>query len=229
MLFQLSGLFVQKLSLAKSLLTLLKKTILGNLERFISEHLAQFLIFPSQSVLEQNYHRKNKRNYENIYAKKFKNELQSIDWTTALATNNNDVSQSLKFLSITNSLLDKYAPLKQASEKCMKTQSKPWITKGILTSIRKKVKIHSKSLKTKDQTSKEALNQEYKIYKNFLTNITKMSNENYYKKYFKGNKHNPIKVWKGTKEIILIKKTNTLHLNCLEITEEYSTDSKKNG
>ena len=61
------------------------------------------------------------------------------------------------------SLLDKYAPLKQASEKCMKTQSKPWITKGILTSVSKKVKIDSKSLKTKDQTSKEALNQEYKI------------------------------------------------------------------
>ena len=33
-----------------------------------------------------------------------------------------------------------------------------------------------------------------------------MSNENYYKKYFKGNKHNPINVWKGTKEIMLIKK-----------------------
>ena len=49
---------------------LLKKTVLSNLERFISEHLAQFIIFQIQSVLEQNNHRKNKRNYENIYAKK---------------------------------------------------------------------------------------------------------------------------------------------------------------
>ena len=53
-------------------------TISGNLEFCISEHLAQF-IFPSQRVLEQNNNRKYKRNYENLDAKKFKDELQSID------------------------------------------------------------------------------------------------------------------------------------------------------
>ena len=55
----------------------------------------------------------------------------------------------------------------------MKTNSRPWITKGILTSIRKKYKIHSKFFNAKDQTRKEVLNQEYKMYKNLLTNITK--------------------------------------------------------
>ena len=109
----------------------------------------------------------------------------------------------------------------------MKTQSKPWITKGILTSIKKKVKIHSKSLKANDQTRKEALTQEYKIYKNLLTNITKKSKESYCKQYFKDSKNNLINVWKKLKEIILNKKTtNKLHLNCLKIGEEYSTDSK---
>ena len=88
----------------------------------------------------------------------------------------------------------------------MKKNSRPWITKGILISVRKKYKIHSKFLKAKDQTRKEALNQEYKTYKNLLTNITKKSKENYYKQYFKDNKNNLIKVWKGIKEIILIKK-----------------------
>ena len=87
--------------------------------------------------------------------------------------------------------------------------------------------MHSKFLKAKDQTRKKALNQEYKTYKNLLTNITKKSKENYYKQYFKGNKNNLIKVWKGIKEIILIKKTNKPHLNCLKIEEEYSTDSEK--
>ena len=96
--------------------------------------------------------------------------------TSALANNNNDVNQSLEnFLNITNSLLEKYAPLTQVTKKDMKTQSKSWITKGILTSIRQKAKIHSKLLKAKDQTRKEALNQEYKIYKNLLTNITRKS------------------------------------------------------
>ena len=207
-----------------------ESTISGNLEFCVSDHLAQFLIFPGQRVLEQNNHRKYKRNYKNVDAKKFKDELQSIDWTTALANNNNDVNQSLEnFLNITNSLLERYAPLTPVTKKDMKTQSKPWITKGILTSIRKKAKIHSKLLEAKDQTRKEALNQEHKIYKNLLTNITKKSKENYYKQYFIDNQNNLISIWKGIKEIILIKKTNKAHLNCLKSGEEYSTDGKKNG
>ena len=138
------------------------------------------------------------------------------------------MNQSLEnFFNITNSILGKYAPLKQVTKKDMKTQSRPWITKGILISIRKKVKIHSKSLKAKHQTRKEALNQEYKIYKNLLTNITKKSKENVHKQYFKDNKNNLINVWKRNKETILIKKTNKPHLNCLKIGKEYSTDSKK--
>ena len=133
-----------------------ENTISGNLRCCISDHLAQFLIFPSQRVLDQNNHRKYKRNYKNIDIKKFKDELQSIDWTTALANNNNDVNQSLEnFLNITNSPLERYAPLTQVTKKDMKTQPKSWITKGILTSIRQKAKIHNKVLKAKDQKGKK--------------------------------------------------------------------------
>ena len=71
--------------------------------------------------------------------------------------------------------------------------------------------MHSKLLKAKDQTRKEALNQEHKIYKN-LINITKKSKEDYYKQCFT-DKNNIIIIWKGIKEIILIKKTIKLHLN----------------
>ena len=201
-----------------------ENSVSDNLECCISDHLAQFLIFPSQRVLKQSNHSKYKRSYKNLDAEKFKDELQSIDWTS----NNNDVNQSLEnFLNITMSLLDRYAPLKQVTKKCMKTQSKLWITKGILTFIRNKDKIHSKSLKAKDQTRKEALNQEYKICKNLLTNITKKGKENYYKQYFKDNRNNLINIWKGIQEAIFIKKTNKPHLNCLKIGEEYLTNSKK--
>ena len=39
----------------------------------------------------------------------------------------------------------------------MKVNLRPWITKGILTSIREKYKINSQFLKVKDQTTKEKL------------------------------------------------------------------------
>ena len=129
-----------------------ENTISGNLECCISDHLAQFLIFPNQKVLQQNSKKNYKRNYKNLDPKKFKEELQRINWNTALVNNNNDVNQSLEsLLTITNSLPDKHAPMKQITKKQIKTKSKPWITKAILTSINKKYKIRSKSLKAKDQ------------------------------------------------------------------------------
>ena len=161
-----------------------ENSISGNLECCISDHLAQFLIFPRQKVLEQVNYRKFKRSYRNLDTKKVREELQNVNWTTALDIDNNDVNHSVEnFLNGMDLLLDRHAPLKQVTKKDIKTQSKPWITKGILTSIRKKDKIHSKSLKAKNQARKEALDQEYKIYKNVLTNITRNSKENYYKQY----------------------------------------------
>ena len=56
----------------------------------------------------------------------------------------------------------------------MKTNSRLWITKGILTSIRKKYKIHSKFLNAKDQTRKQALNHKITKYtKIFLQTLLK--------------------------------------------------------
>ena len=54
-----------------------------------------------------------------------------------------------------NSLLEKHAPLKQITKKEIKTKSKPWITTGILTSIRNKNKIYNKFCKAKDQKRKD--------------------------------------------------------------------------
>ena len=100
LLFQLAQLFVQKLIDNIFTNSVDENSISGNLECCISDHLAQFLIFPSQRVLKQNNHRKYKRSYTNLDAKKFKDELQSIDWTTALANNKNDVNQSLEIFLI---------------------------------------------------------------------------------------------------------------------------------
>ena len=77
----------------------------------------------------------------------------------------------------------------------------------MLTSIRNKNKIYNKFCKAKDQERKDSLYQQFKNYRNILSNLTKKSKENYYKEYFQENKNNFIKAWQGIKDIILIKKT----------------------
>ena len=132
--------------------------------------------------------------------------LEHINWLQALKVNDKNVYTSLRnFLQKINSLLEKHAPLKQITKKEIKTKSKPWIPAGILTSIRNKNKIYNKFCKAKYQKRKDLLHQQFKNYRNILSNLTKKSKENYYKEYFQENKNNLIKVWKGIKDIILIK------------------------
>ena len=99
----------------------------------------------------------------------------------------------------------------------LKTRSKTWLTSGILTSIQNKNKICNKVCKAEDQARKQHLHEKFKIYRNSLANLTRQSKQNYYKKYFKENKKNLIKVWKGINEIILIKKPNKTQATCLKI------------
>ena len=54
-----------------------------------------------------------------------------------------------------------------------KTKSRPWIRTGILRSIQNKNKIFSKFCKVKDQEQKDLQQQQFKNYRNILSNLTK--------------------------------------------------------
>ncbi len=78
-------------------------------------------------------------------------------------------------------LLNKHAPLKPKSKRFKKQQRKPWITNGILKSIRTKNSLLKKFIKTKD----EFWFQRYKIYRNTLNRVIRSSKQNYYSSYFR--------------------------------------------
>ena len=117
------------------------------------------------------------------------------------------------FLQIINSLLEKQIqiekqkqiPLKQITKKEIKAKTEPWITTGILTSIWNKNKICNKCFKTKYQERKDLRHQQFRNYRNILSNLTKKSKGNFHKEYFQENKYNLMKVWQGIKDIIFIK------------------------
>ena len=187
--------------------TMDEPSISGNLMCSISDHLAQFLIHPEQNAKKcLNEKTKYKRNYKKVNKEKFEQDLQHITWVEALKVNDTNVDTSLgNFLQIINSVLEKH----------------------ILTSIRNKNKIHNKFCKAKDQDRKDLLYQQFKNYRNILSNFTKKSKENYYKEYFLENKNNLIKVWQGIKDIILIKKHNRVQPTFLKINDRLTTNNKK--
>ena len=134
-------------------------------------------------------------------------ELNALDWPNVLCINNNNVNLSFDlFYENVNKLILKHAPLKKLTTQEKKLCLKPWITTGILTSIKTKNRIYRKFLCTKNATTKQQLHNHFKYYWNNLTKITKASKALHYKEFFEDNKGNLRKTWEGSREIINISK-----------------------
>ena len=82
-----------------------------------------------------------------------------------------------KFLDEITKQLDIHAPVKKLSHKEMKSLSKPWLTKGILQSIKQKNVLYRKFIRTKDLTKRELLLQNFKFTKTQFTNSQELTNQ----------------------------------------------------
>jgi len=85
-----------------------------------------------------------------------------------------------EFVKVFNDTLDKHAPYRYASRKEEHSFNKPWLTKGILTSIAKKNTLNRKQLTTNSPN----IIRQYKTYRNKLTHLKEISKQSYYKQAF---------------------------------------------
>ena len=110
-----------------------------------------------------------------------------------------------------NELLDKYIPLTKLKKKDFKNQAKPWITKGILKSIKRRDNLLRKYINTNEQNSKEELRKEYVKIRNQIVSLIRKSKKTHYQKYFAVNANNIRETWKGIKSIISIQNSTKSH------------------
>ena len=107
----------------------------------------------------------------------------------------------LKYFLRLNKILDKHAPLRKLSIQEDKLRKKPWITPGILTSIKNKNKLYRKYITAKDPSRKNILHNGFKKHQNQIDKILKSSKALHYQRFFENNKLNLYKTWAGIKEI----------------------------
>ena len=85
-----------------------------------------------------------------------------------------------------NKIVNKHAPMKTLSHRKAKQFSKPWITKGIRTSIKIKNRLYLSGDEDK-----------YKSYRNKICSLIRVSKKQYFFEYFHINLNNMKKTWKG--------------------------------
>lgn len=102
-------------------------------------------------------------------------------------------------------MIEKHAPLKTASRKQKRIQQSPWLTKGLLTSIKNKQKLYKNYFLNGTVFEKSF----YKKYANKLTRVKNLSKKLYYNATISEKKNNPKDLWKFINSVISPKRGDT--------------------
>ena len=129
------------------------------------------------------------------------------------------------FFNKINQTLEKYVPYKYLSWKQQKTAGKPWITKGILTSIKIKNKINNKFCRARNETIKNQLLIQLKKSHNLITTLTKKSEDSHFETLFDENKKDSLKIWQGIKELLRQNDLNHYNQKMLNINKKLTTNN----
>ena len=183
-------------------------------------------------LIHKNVQPKFARSFAKINSDSFNNDLQrriKSFMPKILAISENIVDDIFnEFYLLITSTFDTHAPLKKLSKKQRRLRSKPWITKGLLISIKKKQKLHETHYIFGSINKKL----HYKKYSNLLTKVKNLAQKLYYHQNLDNYRDNPKKLWKILRTLLPSKSNltapNSIIVNnsCLndptDIVEEFN-------
>ena len=133
----------------------------------------------------------------------FTEQLQAIDWSF-LINNNNPNDSYNSFLEVYSDTYNACFPLKIIKKKHHRFQ-KPWLSKGLLKSIRTKNKLYKRYLQAPNIANETS----YKNFKNKLNHSLRIAKKSYYEKKLNEVKSNTRATWRLLNEILNKKKSKT--------------------
>ena len=106
------------------------------------------------------------------------------------------------------------APIKKMTQNEQRLEQRPWITKGILKSMKIRDSLYKKIVK-KDNPQREEILVKYKKYRNSIVTLQRKSKEMYFQNFFETNKNDVKKTWKGIKNILAVSKKKVTSIDYL--------------
>ena len=177
----------------------------GSLAVEIADHLPVFIILydPKFSPFPDYFEFRDFRDFEK---ENFKNDLRRENWDSIYKCNEVNESYS-RFLHIFNKVSNIHAPLKKANIK--HKAYKPWITSGLMNSMKVRDKLYKKWLITRNYVF---LNK-YKLYRNKIANINKIYRDRFYNDIL-SKLDNTKKMWDNI-NLLINKKRPSSHIEKL--------------
>ena len=162
----------------------------------ISDHFTIFHILKNKTKKKKHkfsYYRN--MNEENIEL--FVEQLSNIDWQQVIEENSTQIAFD-KFLSILASKFNDSFPKKKRRPNKKTCKLQPFMTRGLLKSRLKKLKLLGK----KQKTPTEANINEYNTYRNIYNRLIKEAKKHYYNSSLEEHKGDMKKTWEVLKEAI---------------------------
>ena len=165
-----------------------------------TDHLPNVLIVNEINILLDSKDKIYKQDYSNLNEESVLNDFALIQWQDAFRESQN-VNQLFEvFFSECSRIVNKHLPLKKLSRKEVKFNSKPWILRHY-KSIKHKDILYRQFIRTKSSHS----HSKYKIYRNKLVGLLRLSKKLYCRNYFIANQSNVKNVWKGIRQLVTLK------------------------
>ena len=198
----------------------------GNITSSISDHFPQFCTL---NIFEKIHKRNNVRygrSFKNFNQNEFETELKNIKWGPLFYNKNCDENFTTFFHTIEH-LLDEMAPVRRLTRKEIDLLSRPWITNGILKSIKDRNCTHRHFIKEKDKEKKKEIFKSYKSKRNLIKILIRQSKRNYYITFFEEHKADMKKTWEGIRNIVNISKKNRVTPVKVNYKDEIKTDKRE--
>ena len=149
----------------------------GNIISDISDHFSQFCVMSNILVKRKVDGLKKVRDFSHFTEAKFLAELSDINWNEIISPPNINTDKSFsRFYNRFNKVINTHVPFKTVSKRRAKQLSKPWITKGI-----------RKSIKIKNSLYHSKFEHQYRLYRNKITTLIRLSKKLYFHDYFQRN------------------------------------------
>ena len=199
----------------------------GNIITSISDHFMQFCyldIYANANNKVKNL--KSSRNWRIFNKREFESELSQIDWNSKISPSLDVNKSSQIFYETITQLLNEMAPFKKLTKKEFSLKKSPWITSGILKSMKIRDRLYKGFVLEKNHPQKEQIFQKYKKYRNMILTLTRKSKKVYYSNYFSQHNSNIKKNWEGIRELVNMNKKKSNNVRMIFENNKHITNNK---
>ena len=119
------------------------------------------------------------------------------------------------------------APMKKLSKKEIGLKQSPWITFGLLSSMKDRNYLYRMHINEKNRDEKARYHSLFKNKRNRIISLLRTSKKQYFAQFFEENQTNIKKTWEGIRNLLNVSKKSATLINKIIENDVIFTDAKK--